>query len=269
VQIRNNSFTIRNSALKIVKNQPTIRSIHRAVDILLCLSYGVNTLTGIANSTNLSKPTVCRILKTLQELLMVAYDSVNRKYYLGPLVTKLARDPKTNHYYLITCAMEEIKKLWDVTGENVELNIMVGSQYDRIYEIMGRHKLKVFEGADPVGPIFVGSAAKVLLSQIGDKELKLFMKNINIKQVTEHSVTDKKKLMGQIRETRQKGYAISYGERIAGALCISAPVKGYYWPVALSLVGPESRLAFQTEDMIKRVTASAQRITKNVAEFFQ
>jgi DNA-binding IclR family transcriptional regulator len=200
---------------------------------------------------------------------MVARDPVSRKYFLGPLVTKLASNPKTNHYYLITCAMEELKKLWDITGENVELNIMVGGQYDRIHEIMGRHKLKVYEGADPVGPIFVGSAAKVLLSQIGDKELKLFMKNINIKQVTEHSVTDKKKLMSQIRETRQKGYAISYGERIAGAMCISAPVMHYYWPVALSLVGPESRLAPIAEEMIKKVMAGARLITKNVAEFFQ
>jgi DNA-binding IclR family transcriptional regulator len=265
---RNYYSTLRNSATKIRENQPIIRSIHRAIDILVCLSNSVGTLTEIATCTRLTKPTVYRILKTMEELLMVAYDPISRKYYLGPLVTKLTRDPKTNHHYLITCAMEEIKKLWDATGENVELNIMVGSQYDRIYEIMGRHKLKVFEGADPVGPVFVGSAAKVLLSQISDKELKLYMKNINIKQVTENSVTDKKVLMAQIKETRRKGYAISYGERIAGAICISAPITYYYWPAALSLVGPESRLTPIAEEMIKKVVASARCITKNVAEFF-
>jgi IclR family KDG regulon transcriptional repressor len=229
----------------------------------------MNTLTDITACTKLTKPTVYRVLQTLEGLYMVTQDPVTRRYYLGPLVTKLASNPKTNHYYLITCAMEEIKKLWDATGENVELNIMVGSQYDRLYEIMGKHKLKVFEGADPVGPVFVGSAAKVLLSQLDDKELRLVMENIRIKQVTENSVTNKKKLMVQIRETRGKGYAISYGERIAGAMCISAPVFNYYWPVALSLVAPESRLAPVAEEMIKKVIASARRITKNVAEFFR
>ena len=251
----------------MVKNQPSIRSVQRAIGILTCLSDGINTLTGIAVSTNLTKPTVYRVLKTLEELHMVAYDPMTRRYYLGPLVTKLASNPKTNHYKLITCALEEIKKLWDVTGENVELNIMIGSHYDRLYEIMGKHKIKVFEGADPVGPVFVGSAAKVLLSQLDDNELKLVINNISIKQVTEHSVTDKKILVAQVKEARRQGYAVSYGERITGAMCISAPVKNYFWPVALSLVGPESRLVPQVADVIKKVKASAQRITDNIKEF--
>jgi DNA-binding IclR family transcriptional regulator len=269
VPIRNNSFITRNSAINISENQSNIRSVRRAVDILVRLSDGMNTLTDIATDTKISKPTVYRVLQTLEELYMVAQDPVTRRYYLGPLVTKLASNPKTNHYYLVNCAIEEIKKLWDATGENIELNVMVGGQYDRLYEIMGKHKLKVYEGADPVGPVFVGSAAKVLLSQLDDKELRLVMHNISIKQVTEYSVTDKKRLMAQVKETRQKGYAISYGERIAGAMCISAPIKNYYWPVALSLVAPESRLAPAAEDAIKAVTASARRVTKNVGEFFR
>jgi DNA-binding IclR family transcriptional regulator len=232
------------------------------------LSNGTHALTDISRQTGLTKPTVYRLLQTLEGRLMVAQDPPTRQYYLGPMVTKLASNPETNHYYLVTCALEGMKRLWDVTGENVELNIMVGSQYDRLYEIMSKHQLKVFEGADPVGHVFVGSAAKVLLSQLNDKELKLVMKNINIRQVTERSVTDKKVLMAQIRVIRQQGYAISYGERIAGAMCISAPVRNYFWPVALSLVGPESRLMPGVDDAVKKVTASARRITESVAEFF-
>jgi IclR family KDG regulon transcriptional repressor len=269
VPIRNKSFTKRNLAINTGNNHALIRSVHRAVNILMCLSNGTNTLTGITTITRLTKPTVYRILKTLEELHMAAYDPIGRRYYLGPLITKLASNPKTNHYDLITCALEEIKRLWDLTGENVELNIMVGNQYDRLYEIMGKHKLKVYEGADPVGPVFVGSAAKVLLSQLDDRQLKLVLKNINIKQVTEYSVTDKNLLLTQIRETRQKGYAISYGERIAGALCISAPVKNYFWPLALSLVAPESRLTPIVADVIKKVMSSAERITENIKEFYR
>ena len=266
---RNPSSTIRNFALVTPKNQTVIRSVHRAINILVCLSNSVNTLTDISDCTKLTKPTVYRLLKTLEELFMVAQDPVTRQYYLGPMITKLASNPKTNHFYLISCALEETKRLWDAIGENVELNIMVGNQYDRLYEIMSKHKLKVYEGADPVGPVFVGSAAKVLLSQLDDEELKLVTKNVSIRQVTEHSVTDKKVLIAQIREIRRQGYSISYGERIAGAMCISAPVNNYFWPVALSVVGPESRLRPQVEDAVKKITATARRITDNVKVFFQ
>ena len=266
---RNSSSTVRNFTLVTPKNQAVIRSVHRAINILVCLSNGTNALTDISDCTKLTKPTVYRLLKTLEEMFMVAQDPVTRQYYLGPMVTKLASNPKTNHYYLISCALDETKRLWDAIGENVELNIMIGNQYDRLYEIMSKHKLKVYEGADPVGPVFVGSAAKVLLSQLDDKELKLVMKNINIRQVTEHSVTDKKVLMAQIKEIRRQGYSISHGERIAGAMCISAPVDNYFWPVALSLVGPESRLGPRVNGAVEKITASARRISENVKVFSQ
>jgi len=260
---------MRNSAVKTPRNATSIRSVGRAVSILECLHNGLHTLTDISNHTTLTKPTVYRLLQTLDGLLMVAHDPVTRRYHLGPLVTKLASNPETNHYFLITCAMEEIKELWDVTGENVELNIMVGSHYTLLYDIISKHKIKVFEGSDPVGPIFVGAAAKVLLGELDDKELRAFMKNIKIRQVTGRSVTDKKTLVAQIRLIRQQGYAVSCGERIVGALCVSAPVRNYFWPVALSLVGPESRLAPIVDDAVKQVVATAGRISENITEFFR
>jgi DNA-binding IclR family transcriptional regulator len=266
---RNISFTVRNPPVKTPRNAAPIRSVSRAVSILECLHNGLHTLTDISHHTTLTKPTVYRLLQTLEGLLMVAHDPVTRRYHLGPLVTKLASNPETNHYFLLTCALEEMKNLWNATGENVELNIMVGSHYALLYDIISKHKIKVFEGADPVGPIFVGAAAKVLLGELDDKELKLFLKNIKIKQVTGRSVTDKKTLIAQIRLIRQQGYAISCGERIAGALSVSAPVRNYFWPVALSLVGPESRLTPVMDDAIKQVVATAGQITENIAEFFR
>jgi IclR family KDG regulon transcriptional repressor len=269
MQLRKKYSARRNLAVNSSQNSSGIRSVNRAIDILLCLSNGINTLTDISSYTTLTKPTVYRLLHTLEERLMVAQDPVTRKYHLGSTVIRLASDPKTNHYHLITCAANEMKQLWDSTGENVELNMMIGSQYDRLYEIMGRHKLKVIEGADPVGPVFVGSAAKVLLAQLDDKELKLIMANINLKRVTERSVTNKRELLAQVRMVRQQGYCVSKGERITGATCISAPVSHYFWPVALSLVGPESRLAPSIDVIVRQVTKSARIISKNLEEFFR
>jgi IclR family acetate operon transcriptional repressor len=108
-----------------------------------------------------------------------------------------------------------------------------------------------------------------LLSQLDDKELKLVMKNVSIGQVTEHSVTDKKVLMAQIKEIRRQGYSISHGERIAGAMCISAPVDNYFWPVALSVVGPESRLGPRVDGAVEKITTSARHISENVKVFSQ
>jgi DNA-binding IclR family transcriptional regulator len=264
----NNNFTLRNSYINPEQKPAAVRSVYRAVDILVCLSNGINTLTEITNRTKLNKPTVYRLLKTLEELRTVTQDPVTHHYFLGPLIQKIASNPETNHQYLITCAMAELRQLWEASGETVELNIMVGIQYARIYEIPSRYELKVVAGPDPVGPIFVGATAKVLLSQLDDAELKAALKNIKISHVTEYSVTDRTELLSQAKETRKQGYATSYGERIDGALCISVPVKNYFWPVALSIVGPQIRFKPRIKNALKELISSAERISSNISEFF-
>lgn len=266
---RNRDFTLRNLGTDIAQKPTAIRSVFRAVNILVCLSNGMNSITEIANCCKLTKPTVYRLLQTLEELLMVIQDPINHRYYLGPLINRIASNPEVNHHYLINCALEELTHLWDFSGETVELNIMVGLQYIRLYEIQSKYELKVVAGPDPVGPVYVGAAAKVLLSQLDDEELGTALRNITISRVTEHSVIDKKELMAQAKEISRQGYAVSYGERIAGALCISAPIKNYFWPVALSLVGPVSRLEPRRDETLKEVMAGARHITDNIAEFFQ
>jgi IclR family KDG regulon transcriptional repressor len=267
--VSNNYFTVRNKNLDGDQRSGAIRAVFRAVNILVCLSNGMTTITDIANCCKISKPTVYRLLKTLEELLLVTQDPISHRYYIGPLINQMASNPQTNHHYFITCALEELTQFWDFTAETVALNIMVGIQYIRLYEIPSKYKLKVIDGDDPIGPIYVGATAKVLLSQLDDEELHTAVKNININSITEHSVTDKKILISQAKEIRQQGYAISYGERIPGALCISAPIRNYFWPAALSVVGPESRIESRVSEFKEELIARAGRISENIAEYFQ
>jgi DNA-binding IclR family transcriptional regulator len=205
----------------------------------------------------------------MEEVNLVTQDPTTRHYYLGPLINQIASNPEANHHYLITSALEELRYLWDFSGETVELNIMVGLQYIRLHEIQSKFDLKVVQGPDPVGPIYVGATAKILLSQLNDEELQIAIRNIEIRPVTEHSVTDTRELKKQIKQIRRQGYSISHGERIAGALCISAPVSNYFWPVALSLIGPDSRLQPQLEETIEKVKTSADQVSENLKEYFK
>jgi len=265
----NDSSILRNTTLDTEEKTIAVKSISRAADILFCMSNGINTVTDIAKKCELSKSTVHRLLKALKESHLATQDPISQQYHLGPLITRLSSNPQTNHNYLITCAIEEMNGLWDIVEETVTLNIMIGTQYVRLHEIPSKHDLRVIESYDPVGSIYVGATAKVLLSQLNDEELKAAIKNIRVSSVTEHSVTDKKILIAQSKKIRQQGYAISYGERIAGALCISSPIKNYFWPAALSIIGPEIRLKPRVNELVREVTTRSSRITNNITEFFQ
>ena len=186
MQNRNNDFVLRNLALNKDQKSTSIRAVYRAVRILVCLSNNTNTLTEIANCCELTKPTVFRLMKTMEELHLVTQDPITRHYYLGPLINQIASNPQANHHYLITSALEELKYLWDFSGETVELNIMMGLQYIRLHEIQSKFDLKVVQGPDPVGPIYVGATARVLLSQLDEEDMHIAMRNIKINPVTEH-----------------------------------------------------------------------------------
>jgi DNA-binding IclR family transcriptional regulator len=255
--------------LRSREHRATVKSVSRAADILFCLSNGITTVTDIARHCNLSKSTVHRLLKALKESYLVTQEPNNPRYHLGPLMIRISSNPQTTHNYLVTIALEEMKRLWDVVEDTVTLNIMIGIQYVRLHEIPSKHDLRVIDQYDPVGPIFVGATARVLLSQLNDEELKAALNTLRISRVTDRSMTDKKAIMEHAKKIRKQGYAISYGERIAGSLCVSAPIKNYFWPAALSVVGPETRLKPELDTNKESLIASADRITGNIGKFIR
>jgi IclR family transcriptional regulator, KDG regulon repressor len=262
------SSSIRNITSATNTKQAAVKSITRAASVLICLSNGTNTVTGIAHDCHLSKSTVHRLLRALEESNLAIRDTINHRYYLGNLITQLASNPQTTHEYLINSAMEEMKYLADYTEETVALGIMLGIQYVRLHEIPSKHSLKVTDDISKLGPPFLGSTVKVLLSQLNDEKLKIAMKNFQLGRIAEHLDVDINSLMGQLKQIQEQGYAISFGERIAGALGVSVPIGNYVCPASLSIVGPESRLKAKATGLAEKLKTSASHISRNIAEIF-
>jgi DNA-binding IclR family transcriptional regulator len=240
-------------------------SLHRATDILTCLSNGINTVTDIAKYCNYSNSTVHRLLQNLKKLNWAVQDENNHQYYLGSLVTQLSSNQIAAHRYLIMQSLREMIRLSNTTEETVNLGIMLQLHYTLLHEIASQHDLRITEESKRLGPLYIGATAKVLLSQLPDAELKTTLARINFNHVTETTVTDKELLMSQLIECRQKGYCITYGERIPGAVCISAPIKNYFCPASLSIVGPENRLRERVNSVIEELKTSASRISGDIA----
>ncbi len=232
------------------------------------MSNDINTATDIASYCKYSTSTVHRLLQILKELNWAIQDDNNHKHYLGPLVTQLSSNQIAAHKYLVMHALREMIHLSNITEETVNLGIMFQLHYMLLHDIPSKHDLRITEESKRLGPLYIGATAKVLLSQLSDEELRTTMKHIKLDRVTENTVTDKKVLMAQLKEIRQQGYCVTYGERIPGAACISAPVKNYIRPATLSIVGPENRLRPRVNGVIEELKASASRTSNDIAEAF-
>ena len=248
--------------------QSAYKSISRAAKILSCLSDGKNTVTEIAQYCELSKPTVSRLLKALEKSNLAIRDPIHRNYFLGSLLNRLVANPKTTHLNLITLSMGEMERLSKICGETMVLGILVGLQNIRLHMIPSIYNVRVYEDSDDdlISLKLQGAATQALLSQLTRRELALVMHNIKLENATTISVVDEREYVLQLIQIKSQGYAISHGGKIAGALAISIPIKGYHFPSVLSIVGIESRFKPMLPELIPEVIASANRISSNLTK---
>jgi IclR family transcriptional regulator, KDG regulon repressor len=249
-------------------NHSAYKSISRAVNILSCLSNGMSTVTEIAQSCGLSKPTVSRLLKAIEKSNLAVRDPVHRKFYLGPLLNHLVANPRTTHLNLITLSSGEMDRLSKICGETIVLGILIGNRNIRLHTIPSIHNVRVYGETDdePDGLKFQGAATKALLSQLNARELTRLVRNIKSNGGNNNSEFNGKEFNQQLKEIKNQGYAISRAEKVAGALAISVPIKGYQFPAVLSIVGIESRFKPLVSALIPEIVSSANRISSNLPE---
>jgi DNA-binding IclR family transcriptional regulator len=256
---------IRDSRSGIREGPYTNTSLERSTNILLCLSDGINTNTEIAKYCSYSTSTVHRLLKVLKNLNWVVQDSINRKYYLGPVINHLLSNQADTHRYLLVNALQEMVRLSHFSRETVSLTVMVQLRSSLLHFIPSEQELKIVEPDSAQGTQFaVGATARVLLSQLDELEIKEVLNKVDMFGSRGKSAAERKALTAQLMDIKRKGYGVSYGERIVGAMCISAAVKNYSHPVALSILGPENRLQPRAGAITEEILAGAGRISKSI-----
>jgi DNA-binding IclR family transcriptional regulator len=242
-----------------------VNSISKSAEILKHLSDGVDRFIDLSMSLQLSKSTTHRLLKTLEMTGLVTRDPVKRRYHLGPLFLKLAAKPFMIHQNLIVCASDEMKRLRDFSGETVVLHIRIGLERLCLEEFQSLESLKYTSGKGFLSPIYRGSAGKVLLSQMDDGELNVLLNNIVTTSYVSGEIPDREPLLKAILNTRKDGFATSFGERIRGSSSISVPIRDYVCPVALSVLGPESRFSLNVMmEVLKELKEAASRIQRKL-----
>ncbi len=105
----------------------------------------------------------------------------------------------------------------------------------------------------------------MLLAELNDDELHLLLNHLQLIRVGPNTITDRKVLLREVEKVRKQGYATSHHERLPDAASISVPIKGYPCPVALSVLGPDSRFSQKAMfEVLKEMKRSAAGISLNL-----
>jgi DNA-binding IclR family transcriptional regulator len=107
----------------------------------------------------------------------------------------------------------------------------------------------------------------VLLAFLPAAEREALLESLDPRPMTPATLTDLGELRAQLDEVARRGTAFSAGERVTGAVGVSAPVfdAGGSVVAALSVLGPESRIDdAKLREFEKSVRSTAEAITERM-----
>jgi DNA-binding IclR family transcriptional regulator len=244
----------------------SLSSVSNALRVLDLLGDGVELrVVDVAKSLGVANATAHRVLTSLKDHDFVRQAPDSARYLPGPAVLRLARRISAERT-LRTIATPHLQALCRDLKETINLQILVGTDVLFIASAEDHHRLRVVQRAGTRGPAYANAGGKVLLSQLGDHEVRRLMGD-KLDPLTSHTVTDMDRLLSDLHLVRQRGYGMNVGETDEGVHAVAVPVTdGDRMIAALSLAAPEARLpAVRVPMVVPRLQETAGAISADYA----
>jgi IclR family acetate operon transcriptional repressor len=240
------------------------RLLQRGLDILEYLAacpepIGIREL---AQQLDLSPSTCYRLLQILEERGYVHQDEPSRCWalWLKPLELgmRLLNGPG-----LPSLARPHLNELMRATNETAFLGVRDGECIVYIDVILSQHALRTDVTLGSRWPLHSGALGKVLLSGLPDAEIDHLLAR-PLEAFTPNTIVDPAALRAELDEARARGYALNYGETVAGVFCAAAPIFDHTRSIvaAIGAAGPGQRISMEAQTtMIALVRREAQQLS--------
>jgi DNA-binding IclR family transcriptional regulator len=238
-----------------------VRSVERAIDILLSFNRKRTSMdvSEIQKVVGLARPTLYRLLNTLERKELVRSFGSPVRYELGYKVLELA-GLWLSECEIVRISQPKLEELWRTTDETIALMVpMPRTRRLCTIEIRSRQPLSFAYGVGHTAVTYLGASGKVLLAHMPAEDVGLAAREAAAKASIPAA-----KLFSELESIRNAGYAISAGEVSPGTVAIAAPVFDRTGTVtgAVSLYGPAVRLSeSRSEQLAKKVCRTAAEIS--------
>lgn len=188
------------------------QSVQKAVRLLQVVADGGGAnVSALSRSVGLPRPTVVRLLQTLEAdgLLIRASDS--DQVLLGPELGRLARKADVGAM-LSAVARRPLQELVATIQETTSLSIVApDGDLDVVLQIDGPHHLRPRQWTGQRFPLHASSSGKVLLASYGADRLRAFTGG-GLEQLTPFTITSGVALRRELSEVRARSYSVTSDE---------------------------------------------------------
>lgn len=240
----------------------SVRAVERAIDVLTSFDAEHTTLEigELQRATGLTRPTLYRLLLTLEAKGFIHSHGSPLRFELGPAVHKLAH-AWDRSFPVVSVSRPLLEELWRATGETVAL-MLASSPSERTcaIELKSPHPISFSRGSGYSDPMHRGASGKAILAfQTPEAQAKVLAQLETARQRDDLSI--------ELARIRRNGYALTSAELVDGVCAIAAPVVDPDGRVNASvcLFGPHHRMQGRhLKDCVRKVVAASAAVRKRL-----
>ena len=238
----------------------SVRAVDRALEILMAFTAKDYELSAgeLLKRVDLSRPTLYRLLHTLEQSGFLVSDGEPQKFRLGPAIAHLAH-VWTSSLDIGATAQPMMRRIWEKTGETVALFVPQGAYRICVAELPSPQPLSFKRGVGYRERIALGASGRAILAytKAGATEFA---------PTASHDPAALEQFRQELERIRQCGYAVSRDELIQGAVAVAVPFFNGGGQVAgsLAVFGPGARLHSQQVENYAQLLVEEARALSHV-----
>jgi len=201
------------------------------------------SLTEIMERLDLPKPTVFRILATLEDSGMLQREPVAKRYSPGERLTLLCANAMLRSPYR-SARRAILEELVEKLGETCNLTIPNGHHVMYLERVESSWPLRISITAGSKVPLYASASGKLFLAFSQKRLRDRLLVNAPLIAHTKNTLHTLKELEVEFSNIRKNGYAVDNEEYLAGIMCLAVPIADDSGRViaAVSVHGPTSRI---------------------------
>lgn len=203
---------------------PSVKKAFAILNAVASSRQGLG-VSELAKKLKMAKSTVHGMTSALEELGAVMRHPRTKKYKLGFTLLEIGRSAYSQ-IDLKTAARPVAEDLMEKTHTSIFLGILNWDHVTILDIVEARQDLNI---TAPVGsniPLFAGAVGKVFLASMREEQAAGIIKAKGLPRFTGNSIVDPKRYQKELKQVRQKGYAVDDEEYIMGVRAVASQLMG-------------------------------------------
>jgi IclR family transcriptional regulator, KDG regulon repressor len=238
-----------------------IRSVERALDVLLCFSGQTPelTMTQISEKVGIHKSTTHRFLATLEKKRFVQRDPKTGAYRLGIRLLQMAYLTLEQND-LRRIAAPSLRLLLEEHQETVHLSVLDGMDVVFVDVLESRQRVKLAAAIGQRLAACATASGKSMLAFMPEEAVQRMLKH-GLLRHTQRTLCSPEAFLEDLSRVRERGFAFDEQELEDGINAVAAPVfdQHGYPMAAVAIAGPAYRLTHERMVAIGPAVLAATR----------